>query len=503
MPTRLKSLREFLDALDAVGDLQRITAPVERDLEIGAVCRRCYETGAAAPLFETVVGQPHGMRVLGAPGGVSNRPGQTLARIALAVGLPATATGREIVAHIAAARSRPGIPPRPVATGPCKEVVQTGGAVDVTELPAPLLHDGDGGRYLNTFGIICVETPDKRWRNWSIARVMVVDKTRLAGIIAPNQHVGMVRAEWTKLGKPMPFALALGPEPVLPYVGGMPIPADADEADLAGELVGEPIDVVRCETVDLYVPATSEIVVEGHVALADTAPEGPMGEYAGYLWAGQPSPKPVYHVSAVTRRHQAILPVSVAGEPPEENHTAWGIPNAAEVVHVLRQAGLPVATAWSPFASANHLFVVAADRDWRAKLPGVGSRELCRRIGEALFRTKAAMGTPKYLAVRDDVDLTDLSELVWAWTTRQHPGAAGQVVFDDQDTNPLVAYLTAGEKQHFQTTKVVYDALDPDHLNGALPKRSSFRGAYPPDLQRAVLARWAEYGFPSTPESSS
>ena len=499
MTRHLKSLRDFLDALAECGELVRVTAPVDRDLEIGAICRRCYETGAAAPLFENIRGQADGMRVLGAPGGVSNRPGQKLARIALALGLPPTAHGREIVEHIAAARARPGIPPRLAPTGPCKEIIETGDRIDATRLPAPVLHDGDGGRYLNTFGIICVETPDKRWRNWSIARVMLVDKTRLAGIIAPNQHVGMVRAEWTKLGKPMPFALALGAEPVLLYVGGMPIPADMDEAMLAGEIVGEPIDVVQCETVDLQVPVTSEIVVEGHVSLDETAPEGPMGEYAGYLWVGQPSPKPVYNITAITRRHNAILPISVAGEPTEENHTAWGLPNAAEVVYVLRQAGLPVATAYTPFESANHLFVVAVQRDWRDQFPGVGSRELCRRIGEALFKTKAAMGTPKYLVIRDDVDVTDLPELFWGWMTRQHPGSAGTVVFDDQDTNPLVAYLTTGEKQHFRTTKVVYDALDPDHLNGVLPKRSSFRGAYPPELQAKVLRRWSEYGFTSPP----
>lgn len=498
MPTHIKSLREFLLALESCGELQRISAPVDRDLEIGAICRRCYETGAAAPLFENIRGQAEGMRVLGAPGGVSHRPGQKLARIALAVGLPHTAHGREIVEHIAAARGRPGIAPRLVSSGPCKEIIERGDAIDAidaTRLPAPLLHDGDGGRYLNTVGIICVETPDKRWRNWSIARIMLVDKTRLAGIIAPNQHLGMIRAEWTKLGKPMPFALSLGGEPVLPYVGGMPIPAEMDEAMLAGEIVGEPIDVVQCETVDLQVPATSEIVVEGHVSLTDTAPEGPMGEYAGYLWTGQPSPKPVYQISAITRQRNAILPISVAGEPPEENHTAWGMPNAAEIVYQLRQAKLPVATAWTPFESANHLFVISVQRDWRSQFPGVGSREMCRRIGEALFKTKATMGTPKYLVIRDDVDLTNLAELFWGWMTRQHPGSNGTVIFDDQDTNPLVAYLTTSEKQHFRTTKVVYDALDPDHLNNVMPKRSSFRGAYSAALQEQVLSRWSEYGF--------
>ncbi len=101
-------------------------------------------------------------------------------------------------------------------------------------LPAPLLHDGDGGRYLNTFGLVCVQTPDKKWTNWSIARVMLVDRVRMAGIVAPNQHLGMVRKQWTDLGQDMPFALALGVEPFLPFVGGMPLPAYVDEADFAG-----------------------------------------------------------------------------------------------------------------------------------------------------------------------------------------------------------------------------------------------------------------------------
>ena len=491
--THYKDLRSYLTALQAIGEVQAIAHPVELDLEIGAISRRAGETGQAAPLFENIRGKD-GFRVLGAPGGISSKPGQWLARIAMAVGLPSTASGRDIVETFAAARGKLMIPPRIVQTGPCKENIHTGDQFDLGELPAPLLHEGDGGRYLNTFGIICCETPDKSWRSWSIARIMVVDGKRMAGIIAPNQHIGMVRKTWTNIGQDMPFALALGVQPILPFVGGMPLPEYVNEVDYAGAVTGEPIEVIKAETVDVLVPATAEIVVEGYVSRTETAPEGPMGEYAGYLWEGPPTPKPVYNVTAITHRDRAILPISVAGEPPEENHTAWGIPNAGEIVFLLREAGFPVATAWSPLESANHWFVIAVDRDWRSKT-GLRSDELCRRVAEILFEKKAGMGTPKYIVVNDDVDITNTKEVVWAFATRNHPGSQGQLTYNDENSNPLIAYIDDAEKSSSRTTKVIYNCLDPEHLHGKLPKRSSFHFAYPAEIQQRVLDSWTSYGY--------
>ncbi|WP_161600539.1 UbiD family decarboxylase [Mycolicibacterium hodleri] len=491
--THFADLRSYLDYLESIREVQRITHPVALDLEIGAISRRAGETGAPAPLFENIL-ERHGTRVLGAPGGVSAQPGQWLARVATAIGLAPTATGRDIVDAFANARAHPGIPPTVVSTGPCKQNIHLGAEVDLMSLPAPLLHDGDGGRYLNTFGIICCHTPDKSWTSWSIARIMVVDEHRMAGIVAPNQHVGMVRQTWTDIGQDMPFALALGGPPVLPYVGGMPLPDYHSEVDFAGALTGRPIEVTAAETVDVLVPATAEIVVEGHLSRTDTAPEGPMGEYAGYLWDGPPSPKPVYRVSAITHRDDPILPISVAGEPPEENHTAWGIPNAGEIVYQLRTAGFPVATAWSPFESANHWFVIAVERDWRTST-GLTGEQLCRRMAEILFTTKAGMGTPKYLVVNDDIDITNTREVLWAFATRNHPGSEGALIYDDENTNPLVAYLDDADKKMLRTTKVIYNCLDPEHLRGHLPKRSSFRHIYPQELQDHVLANWHAYGY--------
>ncbi len=176
-----------------------------------------------------------------------------------------------------------------------------GDAVDLHRLPAPYIHDGDGGRYLNTWGTIVVRTPpltpgpsppeyrrrgEKCWTNWSITRIMLASKNTLVGAIIPRQHLGIIYAQWKALNKPMPFALASGTEPVIPFVSGMPLDANVDEADFIGGYLGDPVDVVDCETVDLQVPATSEIVLEGTVSPSETAIEGPMGEYSGYLSPG-------------------------------------------------------------------------------------------------------------------------------------------------------------------------------------------------------------------------
>ncbi len=491
---RLKSLRDYVDALQAIDELQVIEREVELDLEIGAICRRCYETGASAPLFTNIRGVEKGFRVLGAPAGLSSKRGQRLARLALSLGLPPTAAGRDLVEALVAARAKAPLPPRSVQTGPCKENIRLGEQVDLTRLPAPLLHEGDGGRYINTYGVFVAQTVDKTWTNWSVARAMLSDKNHMTGIVAPNQHLGMVFQTWKDAGRDMPFALALGAEPALPFVGGMPLPAHVNEADYLGAYFGEPIEVVPCETVALTVPATTEIVLEGTLSATETAPEGPMGEYAGYLWTGESSPRPRYHVTAMTYRNDPILPISVAGEPTEENHTAWGVPNAAEIVYELRQAGFPVVMAWSPFESALHWCVITVERGWRAKM-GMDASAFCRAVGEILLKGKAGGGLPKYLIMNDDIDPTNTAEVVWAFATRNHPGSQGEELFDNENTTPLVAFLKKNEKANAHMTKVVYNCLPPDDWEDKLPKRASFAHDYAPELQRKVLQNWAAYGF--------
>jgi 4-hydroxy-3-polyprenylbenzoate decarboxylase len=292
----------------------------------------------------------------------------------------------------------------------------------------------------------------------------------------------------------MPFAMFQGGPPFIPFVSGMPIPAYASEADYMGGYFGRAVDVVRCETVDLEVPATAEIVVEGYLSHKETAAEGPMGEYAGYLWPGPPTQRPVYNVTAITHRHQPILPIVVAGEPVEEDHTAQGIPSAAELLVELRETGLPVTMAWVTLESANHWLVVTVPQDWRSRSGG-DAEMLCRRIGTHVFeRSKFGAVIPKVIVVNDDIDATDTKQVVWAFATRCHP-VAGEIHFDHEATSPLVAFLEESEKMAGRTPKVVYNCLPPEDWAGRLPKRTSFAHNYSADLQARVLSRWAEYGF--------
>lgn len=205
-----------------------------------------------------------------------------MARVALALGLDPWTKPLEIIEALSRAMTKPPVSPVVVTKGACQQNVLIGDEADLMEFPTPLIHAGDGGRYFNTLGFWVVRTPDGLWTNWSIARGMIVDGKRMTAGIAPYQHLGMIYKLWRDRGEPMPFALVQGAEPAALFVGGMPLPDRVDEAGYLGGLFGEPLELVRCKTVDLEVPATAEIVVEGHVSLDETAPEGPMGEYHGY-----------------------------------------------------------------------------------------------------------------------------------------------------------------------------------------------------------------------------
>ena len=146
----IKSLREYIDALKSLGEIQEIDKEVDWNLEIGAITRRVYETSAPAPLFNNIKGIQKGFRVLGAPAATSRQEGLYLARVALSLGLDPRATGQEMIQALVEARSRKGIPPKPVKTAPCKENIRLGDDVNLFQFPTPLIHDGDGGRYFNT-----------------------------------------------------------------------------------------------------------------------------------------------------------------------------------------------------------------------------------------------------------------------------------------------------------------------------------------------------------------
>jgi 4-hydroxy-3-polyprenylbenzoate decarboxylase len=470
--------------LSDLGDLNTVDQEVDTVLEIGAIIRRTVEHDAAAPLFTEVRGHP-GFRVFGAPAALSSVRGSRWARAAISLGLDPAAHPLEIVEQLAIARTAPPVPPVVVDSAPCQENVRLGEDADLDALPIPLIHDGDGGCYVNTWGAIVVRSPDGAWTNWSIARVMKLDKHTMTGLIIPAQDIGRIFRMWQQRGEPMPFALAQGVEPAIPFVCGMGLPPGVDESGYLGAYFGEPIEVTRCVTVDLEVPATAEIVIEGHVSVDATGPEGPMGEYLGYL-SGTTQQRPLFHVSAITHRDAAVLPVVSAGKPVDEDHTVVALTEAASALVNLRAANLPVTSVWLVPESAVNLLVVTVPRGWKDAGLHIGSRMLTRAIAQQALRPKVGLWTTRVMVVDDDIDPTDLRDVIWAFTTRSHP-TRGLVTMEDQRVTVLHIFYTDEERTRTGGPKMAYDCLlDPDETRR--PRLTAFKDNFPRELQDRAIA---------------
>lgn len=163
-----------------------------------------------------------------------------------------------------------------------------------------------------------LRSPDGKWTNWSIARAMVYDKRHLVGLVMLPQHIAQIQEMWKKEGKDVPWALAFGVPPAAIMAASMPLPDGVTESEYIGAMTGEALEVVKCQTNNLYVPANSEIVFEGTLSITETGLEGPYGEMHGYTFLGDSRQQPLYTVNAITYRDNAILPLCVPGRATDE-----------------------------------------------------------------------------------------------------------------------------------------------------------------------------------------
>ena len=483
----IKDLREYLKILDELGELQEINEEVDWNLEIGAIVRRAYDLRAPAPLFNKIKGIEDGFRALGGSAGISPREGLKFCRIAASLGFEPATGAKEIVNTLADSFAKDGIPPKVVQNALCQENEMTGDDVDLMRLPAPYIHQGDGGRYINTWGTIVVQTPDKSWTNWSVGRIMLLDNKRMTGLIPPQQHLGIIHQMWKDRGEPTPFALVLGAPPAVPFFSGTPFPANVSEGEVMGAHFGEPVEVVQCRTVDLQVPAGSEIIIEGTISDSETAEEGPMGEFAGYM-GEHDTPQPVYNVSAVTYRDDPILPIVNAGAPVEDTQTCCGTMYSAVILAELRKHDFPVDTCFLTFESAVHLLIVTMVEMGHTH---ESTKKHAQDAKDIIFGSKAGVDFPKVMLVDNDIDPSDINQVVWAFATRVNPQKDAHF-YTHQKTIPLLHYLNAAEKKDMSSTKVVYDALLPEFNR---TKISSFEHNYSKELQKKVLANWEKYGY--------
>ncbi|WP_074281675.1 UbiD family decarboxylase HudA, partial [Pseudomonas aeruginosa] len=329
--------------------------------------------------------------------------------------------------------------------------------------------------------------------SWSVGRLMLVDRNTLAGPTLATQHIGIIREQWRRQGKPTPWAMALGAPPAALAAAGMPLPEGVSEAGYVGALVGEPVEVVRTQTNGLWVPANAEIVLEGEISLDETALEGPMGEYHGYSFPTG-KPQPLFHVHALSFRDQPILPICVAGTPPEENHTIWGTMISAQLLDVAQNAGLPVDMVWCSYEAATCWAVLSIDVQRLAAL-GTDAAAFAARVAETVFGSHAGHLVPKLILVGNDIDVTEIDQVVWALATRAHP-LHDHFAFPQIRDFPMVPYLDAEDKARGSGGRLVINCLYPEQFAGQMrAATASFRHAYPTALRRRVEERWSDYGF--------
>ncbi len=292
--------------------------------------------------------------------------------------------------------------PKVVRTGPCKEVIKKDN-FSVLGFPVIKCWPQDGSRYI-TFPLVFTRDPETGKRNVGVYRMQVFDD-RTTGMHWQTQKHGAAhfRRAQAKFGQgKLEVACAIGADPATVFSGVIPAPADVDELLLAGFLRREAVELVKCETVDLEVPANAEIVLEGYADLNEFRPEGPFGEHTGFY--SQIDAYPAFHITCITHRQEPIYLATIVGPPPQEDYFLG---------HAIERILLPIIKLQHPEIVDLHmpaegvfhnLMIVSI----RKAYPGHA-----RKVMNAIWSLGQAMFTKCVLVVDDDVDIHNPHEVVW------------------------------------------------------------------------------------------
>ena len=468
-------LRGWLERVEELGVLRTVEgASVEG--EIGEVTDLLqHSERAPAVLFDKIPGYSPGFRVLvNALGSVD--------RMAIALGAPMGLTKLQL-SEVWRERIL-GLDPRPaveVADGPVMENVLRGDEVDMTRFPAPLWHPGDGGRYLGTGSYDVTRDPDDGWVNVGTYRVMVHDARRLGYYISPGKHGRLHRQKYFDRGEPCPVAMVFGSHPLLFLAASNEVPYGVSEYDWAGGILGEPMEVLRGPITGLPIPACAEIVVEGFASDQEMLPEGPFGEWTGYYASGERA-EPVLEVAAVYHRNDPIILGCPPGRPPDEL-ARYRAPLRSALLHEeLLKAGVPEVTGvWQHEAGGSRMLLVVAIRQ---RYPGHA-----RQVLHVASQCHTGGYAGKYaVVVDDDIDPSDLEEVMWAVCTRSDPAESIDIVRRAWST-PLDPRLTPSQRAagDFTNSRALIDATRPFEWRDRFPPVN----VPPLSARRAALARWA------------
>jgi UbiD family decarboxylase len=488
------SLRGWMAQLERHGQLRRITAEVDWDQEIAGIARINLSLGGPGLLFESIKGYRRGRCTKFLTGSIGNR-----IHVCLLLGLPPTTPDRDLVRHLKHTYGR-GVAPVTVRSGPVKENILHGDEIDLLEFPVPKWHHLDGGRYLDTFCGVVTRDPETGRNNIGLYRGQVLGPRRIGKLLIPTQDWGAHFAKHRGAVQPMPVAVVHGWHDVLPFCAGSPFPRHVDEYDMMGAILGAPVELVKCETSDLLVPASAEIVVEGTVNPDPStfSAEGPFAEYPGYA-GGAASPKPVLEVDCVTHRNDPILRGTLEGARPgfpSEDSPLCAYSWSAIAWNMLETCGVSSVTdVWMPPVSTGTNIVVQIQKRYRGH---------AQQVATALWGTGAGQWFFKnVMVVEEDIDIRDPVALDWAFAFRVN-AAQGQLLTFGPTFGSVLDPSTPRQQANAQKygtgcwTRLLIDAtrnweFEPNpHWGG---RRYPPINTLPVQLEERIRSRWSEYGI--------
>ncbi len=475
----MNDLREFIQKLEEEGELKRIKAEVDWDLEMGAIMRKVHDMEGPAILFEKIKGYPTQNKFF--CGGLG-----TYSKYAIAMGLPRNTSVAEIIGEYKKRIKTP-IEPKVVnrAGSPCKENILTGQEIDLFKFPTPLWHQRDGGRYIGTFHTVSIKDPDSDWVNVGMYRIMIHDKKTLGIMMMPGQHGDVFYKKYEERHQSMPIAVSIGLDPMTAVAAAGHFEALVCEWDMAGALRGKPVELVKCETVDLNVPATAEIVIEGEVPPFERKEEGIFGEYTGY-YGGERKPRTIINVKCITHRNNPIHTGLFEGKPIQDNNIMSSVQNSAIIGKALKDdLKLGIREVFDHPWSAGHGVIVSM----KPLYPGH-----VNRVAHAIWSMKIGNARDYVIAVGEDVDPTNLNEVFWALCTRCKPNRDIIPIPKDRSSS-LWPCLTPDERVKGMGCKVIIDATFPaEWPEDWIPKVCDFLD-FNQEIREKVNSRWKEYGF--------
>ena len=481
-PVGIRSLGDWLKIVEALGELKHIKAPVDCDLEMGTITYMAGKTvGGPALLFENIKDHPGGRLLF-------NPFGSSLNRVAVSIREEPSKDALGLV-RVLSEKMKKRIAPVTIDAKDAEvnRNVESGDKVDVTKFPAPKMWPLDGGRYLGTADSIITMNPEDGRVNLGTYRQMVQGPKQVGFYSSPGKDATLDKQRWWDRGQPAPVAAVYGLEPLLFLASSTSFPKDVSEYEFAGGINGAPIEVFKSDVTNLILPAHAEIIVEGFAYPDKTAPEGPFGEFTGYY--GRPGgATPYIDIKTIRYRDNPIVTSALMSDGwSNECGLMWGMAKAAKVWTDLNAMGVPgIRGVWSPPEAAGWgMTVVSIKQQYAGHAAQVGALA-AQCMGGAYF-------TKYIVVIDDDVDPTELSEVVWAMVTRSRPAQSIDILRETWSTY-LDPSQNPPEIRPWGSKCIINACMEYKYI-----KTYSRRSLLKKEVYDQVCTRWQELGFDGAP----